>query len=81
MSWPMKLRAMSFAVTMGVTLTESVMAAIPIGVAFWYFDAASTANIVKLMLALVITISLSISVYSHLRPTPLRRRTPTRGAA
>ena len=81
MSWPMKLRAMSFAVTMGVTLTESVMAAIPIGVALWYFDAASTANIVKLMLALIITISLSISIYSHVRPTPLRRRTPTRGAA
>ncbi len=81
MSWPMKLRAMSFAVTIGVTLTESVTAAIPIGIALWYFDAASTANIVKLMLALVITVSLSISVYSHVRPTPLRRRTPTRGGA
>jgi hypothetical protein len=47
----------------------------------WYFGAASTANIVKLMTAIVATISLSISIYSHVRPTPFRRRTPNRGAA
>jgi hypothetical protein len=81
MSWPMKLRAMSFAVTMGVTLVESLMAAIPIGFALWYFDVASTARILELMTVLVVIISLSISVYSHVRPTPIRRGTPTRGAA
>jgi hypothetical protein len=80
-SWPIKLRAMSFAVTVGVTLIEAAMGAVPIGLVLWYFGAASTANIVKLMTALVATISLSISIYSHVRPTPFRRRTPTRGAA
>ncbi len=41
MSWPIKLRAMSFAVTMGVTITESVMGSLPIAFALWYFNIAS----------------------------------------
>ena len=67
MSWPLKLRAMSFAVTMGVTLTESVMGAMPIGLALWFFGVASgrTSNFVAVVAA---TVSLSISIYSHVRP-------------
>ena len=38
MSWPLKLRAMSFAVTMAVTITESVMGSLPIALALWYFN-------------------------------------------
>src|ERR1700689_53026 len=71
MSWPMKLRAMSFAVTMGVTLTESVMGAIPIGLALWFFSGMSAVRILELLAVVVATVSLSISIYSHVRPTPL----------
>jgi hypothetical protein len=73
MSWPVKLRALSFAVTMGVTITESVMGSIPIGLALWYFDLASIRTILIALGVLVVTISLSISIYSHVRPSPLPR--------
>jgi hypothetical protein len=74
MSWPIKLRAMSFAVTMGVTLIESVMGAIPIGLALWFFNVMSTARILELLAVVAATVSLSISIYSHVRPTPFLRR-------
>ena len=80
MSWPIKLRAMSFVVTMGLTLTESVMGAIPIGLALWYFNVMSTARILELLAVVAATVSLSISIYSHVRPTPLLQ-SQRRGAA
>ena len=81
MSWPINLRAISFAVTIGVTLMESAMAAIPIGLALRYFNVASTARIFESLLLLVASVSLSISIYSHVRPVRFPRRALTRGAA
>jgi hypothetical protein len=73
MSWPIKLRAFSFAVTMGVTVTESVVGLIPVGLALWYFDIASVRTILIVLGVLVAAISLSISGYAHLRPARLPR--------
>ena len=81
MSWPMKLRAISFAVTLGVTLVESLMGAIPIGLALWFFNVAGTARIFEILAVLVATVSLSISIYSHVRPTPFRHRAHLEGAS
>jgi hypothetical protein len=81
MSWPIKLRAMSFAVTMGVTITESVMGALPIAIVLWYFDLANTRTIVEAISVVVAVVSLSISIYSHVRPAPLRRQATTGGTA
>ena len=78
MSWPIKLRAMSFAVTMGVTITESVMGSIPIALALWYFDIASGRTIVE-GIVVVAAVSLSISIYSHVRPAHFPRRAPGEG--
>ena len=63
MSWPIKLRAMSFAVTMGVTITESVMGSVPIALALWYFDIASIRTILEVIVVIVAAVSLSISIY------------------
>ncbi|MGB0062043.1 MAG: hypothetical protein WBP68_17830 [Candidatus Binatus sp.] len=79
MSWPIKFRAMSFAVTMGVTITESVMGSMPIALALWYFDIASGRTIVEAVVVVVAAVSLSISVYSHLRPAQFPRRAPGEG--
>jgi hypothetical protein len=81
MSWPIKFRALSFAVTMGVTITESVMGALPVAIALWYFDIASTRTILEAIAVVVAVISLSISIYSHARPAPLRRPATTEGAS
>ena len=76
MSWPMKLRAMSFAVTMGVTITETVMGSIPIALVLWYFDIASRRTILEIIVVVVAAVSLSISIYSHVRPAHFPRRAP-----
>ncbi|WP_423969071.1 hypothetical protein [Candidatus Binatus sp.] len=70
---------MSFAVTMGVTITESVMGSMPIALALWYFDIASGRTIVEAVVVVVAAVSLSISVYSHLRPAQFPRRAPGEG--
>jgi hypothetical protein len=80
MSWPMKLRAMSFAVTMGVTITESVMGSVPIALALWYFDVASIKTILEVITLIVAAISLSISIYSHVRPADFPRPASREGA-
>jgi len=74
MSWPIKLRAMSFAVTMGVTITETVMGSTPIAIALWYFDIASIRTILEAIVVVVAAVSLSISIYSHVRPAQFPRR-------
>ena len=79
MSWPIKFRVMSFAVTMGVTITESVMGSIPIALALWYFDIASGRMIVEVIAILVAAVSLSISIYSHVRPAHFPSRAPGEG--
>jgi hypothetical protein len=81
MSWPLRLRVLSFAVTMAVTVTESVIGSIPIGLALWYFDVASARTILVALGMLVAAISLSISIYSHVRPARLPRSTVQGGTA
>jgi hypothetical protein len=76
MSWPIKFRAMSFAVTMGVTITETVMGSIPITLVLWYFDIASSRTILEIIVVVVAAVSLSISIYSHVRPAHFPRRAP-----
>jgi hypothetical protein len=74
MSWPIKLRALSFAVTMGVTITESVMGSIPVALALWYFGVANGRTILEVVVLVVAVVSLSISIYSHVRPADFPRR-------
>jgi hypothetical protein len=79
MSWPIKLRALSFAVTMAVTITESVMGSIPVAFALWYFGIASGRTVVEGVVVAVAAVSLSISIYSHARPAQFPRRAPGEG--
>jgi len=68
MSWPPKLRAMSFAITIGVTLLESVMGSAAIAMTLWYFDVASARTLLEIVAVLSLITSFSISIYSHIRP-------------
>jgi hypothetical protein len=79
MSWPIKLRALSFVVTIGVTITESVMGSIPVAFALWYFDIANGRSVLKGVIVVVAVIALSISIYSHVRPADFPRRAPGEG--
>ena len=79
MSWPIKFRAVSFAVTMGVTITESVMGSIPIALVLWYFDLASGRTIMEVIVVVVAAVSLLISINSHVRPAHFPTRAPGEG--
>ncbi len=68
MSWPIKLRALSFAITIGVTLLESVMGSAAIALTLWYFGVASARTLLEIFAVVAAVTSLSISIYSHLRP-------------
>ena len=57
------------------------MGSIPIGLALWYFNFASAAGIFEFLAVLVASVSLSISIYSHVRPPRYPRRAHTQGAA
>ena len=69
MSWPLKFRAMSFAVTVGVVLVESVMGSIPIALAVWYFDLASAGTLVRIFSVVVAIVVIAIAVPPHLLPS------------
>jgi hypothetical protein len=80
MSWPIKLRAMSFAITVGVTLVESVMGSAAIALVLWSFGVATARTLLEMSAVVSAIVSLSISLYSHLRP-PILSAAVKRGSA
>jgi hypothetical protein len=80
MSWPIRLRAMSFAITIGVTLLESVMGSAAIALMLWSFGVASARTLLEIFAVVSAFISLSISIYSHLWP-PILSVAVKRGSA
>ena len=80
MSWPIKLRAMSFAITVGVTLLESVMGSAAIALILWSLGVASARTLLETSAVVSVITSLSVSIYSHLRP-PILSAAVKRGDA
>ena len=81
MSWPLKLRAMSFAITIGVVLLESVMGSAAIAITLWYFGVASARTLLEIFAIASLITSFSISIYSHIRPPILPPGLIKRGSA
>ncbi len=73
-SWPIGLRAMSFAITLGVVLVESVMGSLPIALALWFFGVATVPTLIESFALLAAIVALAIAISSHLKPTRLDRR-------
>jgi hypothetical protein len=62
---------MSLAITIGVTLLESVMGSAAIALMLWSFGVASARTLLEIFAVVSAIISLSISIYSHLWPSIL----------
>ena len=75
-----KLRAMSFAITVGVTLLESVMGSAAIALILWSLGVASARTLLETSAVVSVITSLSVSIYSHLRP-PILAAAVKRGDA
>ncbi|HUA34053.1 MAG TPA: hypothetical protein VMA09_10645 [Candidatus Binataceae bacterium] len=77
-SWPIKFRLTSFFITLGVTLTEFALVAIPVGLALWLCNVASAGRVATIAILLATIFSLSISIPTHLWPRRPETRTITR---
>ena len=71
MSWPCKLRALSFVIGIGVVLSEVAVIAIPLGLALWIAGFASALRIAEVELAVASAIALAIIVPAHVRPASI----------
>ena len=77
MAWTARMQAVSFAVSMGVTLGEFVIFGIPIAALVWMAGLGSAREVVIVSAVAALLWSLSISIYGHFWQT---RRVPN-GAA
>jgi hypothetical protein len=67
MSWPFKLRALSFVIGIGVVLSEVAVIAIPLGLALWIAGVASALRIAAVGLVVGLATALAIIVPAHVR--------------
>ncbi len=63
MAWPLKLRAMSFAIVIGVVLMEVAVALIPIGIALCFFAKMDPARVFRTLAMIGVTIALAIAIH------------------
>ena len=66
MTWPLKLRATSFVVVIGVVLMESAIALIPIGVALCYFARMDAARVFRDLAMVAFAVALAIAIHGDL---------------
>lgn len=71
MSWPFKLRALSFVIGIGVVLSEVAVIAIPLGLALWLAGVAGALRIAAVGLVVGLATALAIIVPAHVRPTTI----------
>jgi hypothetical protein len=67
MSWPMKLRALSFGIGIAVVMGEVALVAIPIGIALWIEGVATAMRIAQVEAAIALATALIIIVPGHIR--------------
>ncbi|MBV8139060.1 MAG: hypothetical protein JO121_26040 [Deltaproteobacteria bacterium] len=70
-SWPFRLRALSFVIGIGVVLSEVAVIAIPLGLALWIAGVAGAMRIVELEVVVGFATALAIIVPAHVRPTTI----------
>ncbi len=66
MTWPLKLRATSFAIVFGVVLMEAVIALIPIGIALCYLGDLDAMRVLRDLTAIALAVALAIAVHGDL---------------
>ena len=66
MTWPLRLRAASFAITVGVVLMESALTLMPIGVAVCYFAGLSAMRAFSILAPIALAVALAIAIHGDL---------------
>jgi len=73
MAWPLRLRAMSFAIIVAVVLTESAVALIPIGAALCIFTHTNIAHVFRILATIAVAFALVIAIHGDLGRQGYRR--------
>ena len=68
MAWTLKHRAISFAVTIGVTLGEFIVFGAPIAIVVYLTGMARIQRIIEVSAMLAAVWSLSVALYGHIWP-------------
>jgi hypothetical protein len=66
MAWPLKLRATSFAIVIGVVMMESALALLPIGIALCYFAKMNAAQVLCDLAMVAFIVALAIAIHGDL---------------
>jgi hypothetical protein len=66
MAWPLKLRATSFVIVIGVVMMESAIALIPVGIALRLFARMDAMRVVLDLIALAFAIALATAIHGDL---------------
>jgi hypothetical protein len=74
MSWPIRLRAMSFAITIAVVTSEVAAFALPVAALVWLVGFASASRAAVVAIGIALAYALAIAMYTHLSPLGIRRR-------
>jgi hypothetical protein len=74
MSWPIRLRAISFAITIAIVALEVAVFALPAAALVWLAGWASAPEAALVAIAIALAYGLAIATYTHLSPPGIRRR-------
>jgi hypothetical protein len=66
MAWPLKLRATSFVIIIGVVLMESAIALLPIGIALCLFARMDAAHVIRDLTLAAVAVALTIAIHGDL---------------
>jgi H+/gluconate symporter-like permease len=66
MAWPLKLRATSFVVTIGVVLIESAVALLPIGIALCWFAKMDASRVFRDLAMIACAVAIAIAIHGDL---------------
>jgi len=66
MAWPLRLRATSFVIVIGVVLMEAAIALIPIGIALCIFTRIDAARVFRDLAMVAFAISIAIAIHGDL---------------
>ena len=66
MQWPLKLRATSFVIVIGVVLMESAIALIPIGIALCIFTRMDAARVLRDLAMVAFAVAIAIAIHGDL---------------
>lgn len=74
MSWPIRMRATSFAITFASVTVEVAMVTLPLAAIAWACGLATAAHACQVALAVALGYAAAIAIYTHLSPLGIRRR-------